>query len=150
MSASTGTLEIPRGHGPHAWTAIGAVLIAVAVAIGAWVTFAGSDDSRSTGRVVTPTRGAELTQIEQLVNAGVVPREALQPQLSQIEQLVNAGLVPSETLQPLVEPLYSMKDLATIAAVEHGLVPPETLDTDHFLILRFINQGLIPREAANA
>ncbi len=150
MSASTGTLEIPRGHRPHAWLAIGAVLVAVTMAVGAAVTFVRSDDSRSGGGAVTVTRGGELTQIEQLVNAGVVPREALQPQLSEIEQLVNAGLVPRETLQPLVEPLYSVKDLATMAAVARGLIPAETLDQDHFLILRLINKGLIPREAANA
>jgi len=149
MSASAGTLEIHRGN-RHAWLTIGVGLIAVSVAIGATLTFVGSDDSRSTGRAVSVTRGGELSHTEQLVNSGVVPREALLPQLSQIEQLVNAGLVPSQTLQPLVEPLYSVKDLATIAAVEHGLVPAETLDRDHFLILRFINHGLIPREAANA
>ena len=147
MSASTGTLDISREHGSRAWLAMGAVLIAVA--IGAAVTLAGSDGSRTTGRAVTATRGAELTQIEQLVNSGVVPREALQPRLGEIERLVNSGVVPSETQQPRIEPLYSSEDLAMLTAVAGGSIPAETLDQDHFLILRLINQGMIPREAAN-
>jgi hypothetical protein len=44
--------------------------------------------------------------------------------------------------------IYSERDRALMAAVAAGLVPEEALETDHFLILSLVNQGLIPREAA--
>jgi hypothetical protein len=42
--------------------------------------------------------------------------------------------------------LSSRRDRALMAAVAAGLVPEEALETERFLIIRLVNQGLIPRE----
>jgi hypothetical protein len=42
--------------------------------------------------------------------------------------------------------LYSRQDRALMAAVAAGLVPEKALRTERFLIIRLVNQGLIPRE----
>jgi hypothetical protein len=85
-----------------------------------------------------------------LIDAGFTGRMGASTQTIGLEeQLVNAGLVPAETLQPAQvtgRSLYSARDRALMAAVAAGLVPEEAVQSEHFLILRLVNQGLIPRE----
>ena len=122
MSASSGALELPRGHAPRAWIALGAALF-VAIAIFALATM-----DRSGG----PATITQQSVTERLVNAGVIPSQTLQPALA------------------AVEPLYSARDRALMGAVSAGVVPDEVLNTHDFLIKRLANQGLIPREAATS
>ncbi len=143
MSASQGTLHLPRAHAPRAWLWVGVVVVVVAAAFAAYASLGGSG-GQVTGAESTAT--ASSTTMEQLVNAGVVPAETLEP--STTEQLVNAGVVPAETLEPRsVGSLYTAQDRALMAAVASGQVPAETLDGDSFLIKRLVNQGLIPRQS---
>jgi hypothetical protein len=44
--------------------------------------------------------------------------------------------------------LYTAQEKATIAAVTRGLIPNQALASESFLVKKFINQGLIPRQAA--
>lgn len=125
MSTRTGALEIPRGHRPRAWLAIGAVFVAATVAIGVLATFQGSD-----GPATSINDASGYARMEEFVNSGFVPREALQP------------------MRP--EPVYSAQDRALMAAVANGVVPEEALDTEDFLIKRLINQGLIPRQTIDS
>jgi hypothetical protein len=49
-----------------------------------------------------------------------------------------------------VSSLYTPAEKATMAAVAGGLVPRQVLESENFLLKKFINQGLIPRQAALA
>ena len=142
MSASQGTLNLPRAHSPRVWLWVGIVAIAVAVGFVAYARLGTATDQATQG---ASTATAGNTTMEQLVNAGLVPAEALES--STMEQLVNAGIVPAETLEPeRVGSLYTAQDRELMAAVASGQVPAETLDGDSFLIKRLINQGLVPRQ----
>lgn len=126
MSASTGTLEIPRRRQPRAWLAVGAIVVVITIGVGALLAAAGSEGLGTSGRAVPDaTAGSELTLIEQLVNEGLLPRQ---------------------TLEVKAEPAYSAQDRALMAAVASGQVPDEVLESDYFLIRRLVNQGLIPNE----
>jgi hypothetical protein len=140
MSASQGTLNLPRAHAPRVWLWVG--IVAVAVAFVAYERLGTGEDPVTRG-VSTATAGN--TTMEQLVNAGLVPAETLE--LNTMEQLVNAGVVPAETLDAKsVGSLYTAQDRALMGAVARGQVPAETLDGGSFLVKRLINQGLIPRQ----
>ncbi len=142
MSASQGTLNLPRAHAPRVWLWVGIVAVTVAVAFVAYARLGTAGDQATHG---VSTATARNTTMEQLVNAGLVPAETLEP--STVEQLVNAGLVPAETLEPRsVGSLYTAQDRALMGAVASGQVPAATLDGDSFLIKRLINQGLVPRQ----
>lgn len=125
MSARSGALEVPRGHRPRAWLAIGAVFVTATIAIGVLATFQGSD-----GPVTSINDASGYARMEEFVNAGLVPHEALQP------------MVP--------EPVYADQDRALMAAVASGVVPEEALDTEDILIKRLVNQGLIPRQTIDS
>jgi hypothetical protein len=45
--------------------------------------------------------------------------------------------------------LYTAQERATMAAVANGLVPNQVLASENFLVKKFINQGLIPRQAVD-
>jgi hypothetical protein len=148
MSARTGTLEIPRGHQPRAWLTVGVVAVAIAVTA-ALVTM-----DRSGGPTVSTAHrnlwaGLDLGALEEAGYTGRAGAATFGSTLN--EQLVNSGVVPREALEPsAVEPLYSAQDRALMSAVAAGIVPDEVLDDEHFLIRRLANQGLIPREAAGS
>jgi hypothetical protein len=128
MSARTGALEIPRGRLPWAWLVVGAIVVAVTIGVAAYFALAGPEGSRGTngGAVHEVREGSAGTLIERLVNAGVLPRETLEP--------------------PKAEPIYSAQDRALMAAVANGQVPEKVLESDDFLIKRLVNQGLVPGE----
>jgi hypothetical protein len=137
-----------RGWG--LWILSGAALTAVAVA--AVVFFWPS----SGGQVVREQRDAtslyteQEQQVMQLVNEGQVPAETLQGGVFRIKSLVNRGLIPAETLSGApVRPLYTRQELRIMALVAQGVLPAETLNGEPFRTKRLINQGLIPREAAD-
>jgi hypothetical protein len=70
-----------------------------------------------------------------------------------MRHLVNAGVVPRETLQPrqtAIKPLYTTQERALMAAIASGQVPEAALDQKELLIKRLVNQGLIPRQAAGS
>lgn len=128
MSARTGTLEIPRGRQPWALLVVGAIVVVVTIGVAAFFALAGSEGSTGTsgGAIHEVTEGSASTLIERLVNAGVLPRETLEPSKA--------------------EPIYSVQDRALMAAVANGQVPEKVLESDYFLIKRLVNGGLVPRE----
>jgi hypothetical protein len=128
MSASTGALEVPRGRQSRVWLAVGAIAVATAIGVAALLVSAGSDGSTGTnvGAAQQTAEGSPPTLVERLVNAGLLPRETLEPSKA--------------------EPIYSAQDRALMAAIANGLVPEKVLENDHFLIRRLVNQGLIPGE----
>jgi hypothetical protein len=90
--------------------------------------------------------------VMRLVAKGYIPAGTLHSEQFITKNLFNQGLLPRETLRVNVVPgpsLYSAQERGVMAAVAKGLVPSEALERDTFLIKRHINQGLIPREAAN-
>ena len=95
---------------------------------------------------------AEELAVMRLVAQGYIPREMLAGEPYRTKRLVNRGLIPRAAIDPAlapVAPLYTAEERALTDAVARGLIPKETLDTRTFLVKRLINQGLIPREAAD-
>jgi hypothetical protein len=87
----------------------------------------------------------------QLVAQGLIPAETLDGEPFRTKRLVNGGLVPREALAPWsppVEPLYSARERALMAAVAAGQIPRQALDGEPFRTKELINRGLIPRAAA--
>jgi hypothetical protein len=88
-----------------------------------------------------------------LVAQGYIPAETLDSEPFRTRGLINQGLVPQAALEPRpvgISPLYSAQEQAMMAAVAAGLVPEEALEGEPFRTKQLINQGLIPREAADS
>jgi hypothetical protein len=128
----------------------GAALVAVAVAAATFL-WPSSDGQTPQQRAAVSLYTETEQKVMQLVNAGKVPAETLQGGVYRIKSLVNRGLIPAETLneyRPPVKPLYTKRELLIMSLVASGQLPPETLNAEPFRTKRLINQGLIPREAA--
>jgi len=143
------------GRGP-AFLWILAMLAIAGVVVAAVTLRSSTRPIGSTGPVtVAPQAGSLYTEQEQavlrLVAKGYIPAETLNGEPYRTKQLVNEGLVPSEALAPRsapVEPLYTARERAIMAAVATGQIPRQVLDGEPFRTKRLINQGLIPRAAA--
>lgn len=143
----------PRRKGWALWILSGAALVAVAVAAATffWPSSGGPQQTPA-ARAVNSLYTQNEQKVMQLVNEGRVPAETLQGGIYRIKALVNQGLIPAATLQQYVAPvppLYTKQELKIMALVAQGVLPRETLNAEPFRTKRLINQGLIPRAAAN-
>ena len=128
----------------------GAALVAVAVAAATffWPTSTGQTPQQEAA--VSLYTESEQT-VMQLMNEGKVPAETLHGGVYRTKSLVNRGLIPAASLneyRPAVNPLYTKRELLIMSLVARGQLPPETLNAEPFRTKRMINQGFIPREAA--
>ena len=134
------------------WILSGAALVAVAVAAAAFF-WPGSGEQVVPQHAAANSLYTESEQkVMQLVNEGQVPAATLQGGTFRIKSLVNRGLIPAETLgeyRAPVRPLYTKQELKIMALVAQGVLPPETLNAEPFRTKLLINQGLLPREAAD-
>jgi len=142
----------PRRKGRALWILSGAALVAVAVAAATffWPS-AGGPEQTPVARAVDSLYTQNEQKVMQLVNEGQVPAETLQGGVYRTKSLVNRGLIPAATLklyQAPVPPLYTKQELKIMALVAQGVLPPQTLNAEPFRTKRLINQGLIPRAAA--
>lgn len=131
-----------------------AVLALTGVVVAAVAILSGAPAIRQADeRPVSSLYTAEELAVTRLVATGHIPAQTLDSEPFRTKGLVNQGLVPRAALEPrpvMIAPLYSAQEQALIAAVAAGLVPEEALDGEPFLTKRLINQGLIPREAADS
>lgn len=91
--------------------------------------------------------------VMRLVATGYIPAETLDSEPFLTKGLVNQGVVPRAALEArpvVIAPLYSAEERAVMEAVAAGVVPEETLDGEPFRTKRLVNQGLIPRAAADS
>jgi hypothetical protein len=135
------------------WRALALSVVAAVAVVGV-----ATLTSRPVVPIEEPGREASLYTAEErtvmrLVAQGQIPAETLNTDPFIIKRLVNEGFVPRETVQSSPAPrtsLYSEQERALMNAVAGGQVPEEALDSDSFLIKRLIDQGQIPRGAADA
>jgi hypothetical protein len=127
----------------------GAALVAVAVAAATFF-WPASDGQTPQQRAAVSLYTEREQMVMQLVNEGKVPAETLQGGVYRTKSLVNRGLIPAETLNDRspAKPLYTQREMHIMALVAQGVLPAETLNAEPFRTKRLINQGLIPREAA--
>jgi hypothetical protein len=136
------------------WRALALSVVAAVAAVGVGVA---TLTSRPVVPIEEPGRETSLYTAHErtmmrLVAQGQIPAETLNTDPFIIKRLVNEGFVPRETVQSSPAPrtsLYSEQERALMNAVAGGQVPEEALDGDSFLIKRLIDQGQIPREAAD-
>jgi hypothetical protein len=143
------------GRGVRVGWAVGslAVLALAGVVVAAVAVLSGAPTIRQADeRPVVPLYTADEIAVMRLVAKGYIPAETLDAEPFRMRGLVNQGLVPRAALEPrsvVIAPLYSAQERAVMAAVTAGVIPQEALDGEPFLTKRLINQGLVPRQAAN-
>jgi len=130
----------------------GAALVAVAVAVATFF-WPSSDGQTPQQRAAVSLYSSNEQKVMQLVNEGKVPAQTLQGGVYRTKSLVNQGLIPAASVNEYrepVSPLYTQRELHVMALVAQGILPAGTLNAEPFRTKRLINQGLIPREAAES
>jgi len=146
--ASGQGIGVGWGVGGLAVLAVAAVLVAAVAVLSGAPTIRPADERR-----VSPLYTADELAVMQLVAKGYIPAETLDSAPFRTRGLINQGLVPRAALEPrpvVIAPLYSAQEQVMMATVAAGLVPEEALEGEPFRTKRLINQGLIPREAADS
>jgi hypothetical protein len=145
-----GAGSVPRLRVGKAIAAIAALAFVAVIGTTVW-TFTGGRSVEGPARVGSPIYTHDEATVIGLVADGVLPASVLAREPFRTKQLVAEGLVPSAALDAAVTPvapLYCPDELATIAAVAAGTIPQETLAGEPYRTKRLIEQGLVPRAAA--
>jgi hypothetical protein len=136
------------------WT-LAALALAATVAAVVLVT-TGSESADDPGvaapAVQMPDFRSEQRILADLAIAGYIPYAAVDWDYVELEPWVIQGHVPKQALQPYtepVEPLWTAQERRMIELAATGQIPPEAVDWQKVSTKRLINQGLIPRQAAD-